>query len=155
MGTRSVVGYKTPTGFKGVYVHWDGYPEHMMTALYELLRRDGYEHVCRVLVEEHPNGWSSIDPFEEEEDPDKWASHIRPLKYWGRFYQEDIVDHYFYDLEEARESWCEYAYIISANDGEPVTIHPYDLMNAFNTIDKVEVLCDHAYDSYCANCGVN
>ena len=155
MGTRSVVGYATPTGFKGVYVHWDGYPEHMVPMLYELLRRDGYEHVCKVLVDEHPNGWSLINAFQEDEEPDKWAPHIHVLKYWGRFYQEDIVDRFFETLSEARESMCEYAYIISANDGEPVTIHPYDLMDSLNTIDKVEVLCDHEYDSYCANCGVN
>ena len=29
MGTRSFIAVKTPTGFRGVYCHWDGYLEHV------------------------------------------------------------------------------------------------------------------------------
>ena len=156
MGTRSAVFRQTENGLEGCYVHWDGYPEHMVGALYELLRRDGYETVCRTLIDEAPNGWSSINPFQEDEPVDAMAPHIIAKKYWGRYYKEDIADRPMSSLTEARDSMCEYAYILVGSDADYVSIEAYDLYeNMEEPMTCTKVLCDHEYDSYCPNCGLS
>lgn len=59
MGTRSAVGFTTATGFKGRYVHFDGYPSYMTHQLATIVRRDGAPHALHVLTAQH-HGWSSI-----------------------------------------------------------------------------------------------
>lgn len=44
MSTRSVVGYERENGtVEGTYVHWDGYPEHMIPALTKRFEEIGFE----------------------------------------------------------------------------------------------------------------
>lgn len=151
MATRSVVARLTESGIEGRYVHWDGYPIHMMTALYELIRRDGYETVTRILLDEH-DGWSSINPFQE--DDEETLGHVETLEYWGKYYTDTPNEPFFTTLSEAYDAWAEYVYIIVAEGEQPVEIRCYR-QDTEDPIQVVQVLCDHEYDSYCANCGVD
>lgn len=51
-------------GFRGVYHHWDSYPEGLGATLYDLyhtvFNRD-LDRMLRVLIDEHPAGWSTIN----------------------------------------------------------------------------------------------
>jgi hypothetical protein len=60
MSTRSCVAIPQGDGWKGRYVHSDGYPEHMVPTLLNLIRRKGVERVQNVLVNWNP-GWSYLD----------------------------------------------------------------------------------------------
>lgn len=60
MSTRSCVAIPTADGgWKGRYVHFDGYPEHMLPALNDLISRKGLDRVIDVLINWNP-GWASI-----------------------------------------------------------------------------------------------
>ena len=59
MSTRSVVARQRGDGFKGRYIHLDGYPSGVGARLYELCNTLGAEQTLKVLTEDH-YGWSSI-----------------------------------------------------------------------------------------------
>lgn len=61
MGTRSIVYARTESGIKGVYVHWDGYPEGRLPVLSALIGRDGVSKVVCTLLG-RPSGWSHLSP---------------------------------------------------------------------------------------------
>lgn len=64
MSTRSVVARRTEDGgFKGRYVHLDGYPSGVGATVEALIRRDGAQRVVQVITEEN-YGWSSLDETE-------------------------------------------------------------------------------------------
>lgn len=154
MGTRSVVARHVADGeFDGRYVHWDGYPAHMMNVLHEFIRRDGYETTCRVLLDEH-FGWSSLNPFQQEGE-ETFGSHIVSKEYWGNYYNDTPDEPFIKTVDEAMKCGAEYLYILVAKDNDPVEIHGYTLFDGITPIDVKQVLCDHEYDSYCGNCGVD
>jgi hypothetical protein len=64
MATRSIVAAHTEKGVRGVYVHWDGYPEARIPVLTELLARDGVGKVVATIMGT-PAGWSSLDPTQK------------------------------------------------------------------------------------------
>lgn len=53
-------------GWKGRYVHWDGYPEGVGRALAKIVQRDGYDTAVKVLTQDH-YGWSSVTGEEHQE----------------------------------------------------------------------------------------
>lgn len=65
MGTRSIVYARTESGIKGVYVHWDGYPEGRLPVLSALIGRDGVSKVVCTLLG-RPSGWSHLKPSQDE-----------------------------------------------------------------------------------------
>lgn len=67
MGTRSVVAVPHEDSWRGRYVHWDGYPDHMVPVFQRLVRRDGLAIVQWTLTEDF-YGWSCIDA-EGDRDP--------------------------------------------------------------------------------------
>lgn len=67
MGTRSVVAVPTANGgWRGRYVHWDGYPSGVGSALAKIVQRDGYETAVRTLTQDH-YGWSSVNGEDAQE----------------------------------------------------------------------------------------
>jgi hypothetical protein len=67
MGTRSAIAIRTEDGgFKGRYVHWDGYPDGVGRAVRQIIERDGREKALEVLLEDH-YGWSTVDGEEEQD----------------------------------------------------------------------------------------
>lgn len=63
MSTRSCVAIPQGDGWKGRYVHSDGYPEHMLPTLLDLIARKGVDRVVDVLLNWNP-GWSFIGSYE-------------------------------------------------------------------------------------------
>jgi hypothetical protein len=63
MSTRSCVAIPQGDGWKGRYVHSDGYPEHMVPTLLDLIARKGVDRVRDVLINWNP-GWSFIGSYE-------------------------------------------------------------------------------------------
>jgi hypothetical protein len=60
MGTRSVVAIPQGDSWKGRFVHWDGYPAGVGSALGELVERDGLEKVIATIVTGKNYSWSSL-----------------------------------------------------------------------------------------------
>jgi hypothetical protein len=63
MSTRSCVAIPQGDGWKGRYVHSDGYPEHMVPTLLDLIARKGVDRVRDVLINWNP-GWSFVGSYE-------------------------------------------------------------------------------------------
>lgn len=71
MGTRSVIARQEGDGFKGRYCHWDGYPSHMVPALWNVVAQTFASDVnaaLRVLIEDN-YGWLSIDERASANEP--------------------------------------------------------------------------------------
>ena len=64
MGTRATVGYKTVHANKemvvGTYIHYDGYPDHTLVQLVEIIKRDGIQTALDTIVH-GAKGWSILD----------------------------------------------------------------------------------------------
>ena len=60
MSTRSCVAIKHEVGWRGRYIHMDGYPSGVGVELIKILARDGYDKAVTILLEQH-YGWSSLD----------------------------------------------------------------------------------------------
>lgn len=65
MATRGAIARRTGEHtFTGIYHHWDSYPEGLGKTLFELyngfFKRD-LDAMLRVLLDEHPAGWSTIN----------------------------------------------------------------------------------------------
>ncbi|MGH2480637.1 MAG: hypothetical protein ACRDHW_13365 [Ktedonobacteraceae bacterium] len=63
MSTRSVIARPYRSGIQGRYCHWDGYPSGVGKTLYRLNQghfQGDTVALVRVLIDEHPAGWSFI-----------------------------------------------------------------------------------------------
>lgn len=63
MGTRSIVAEPHGDGFRGRYVHWDGYPSGVGASLFEAYRtrfEGDHEAMTLYLIDEEPVGWSVL-----------------------------------------------------------------------------------------------
>ena len=121
MGTRSVIAIPTETGWKGRYVHWDGYPEHMVPEYLRLVAEKGVERCIDVLINWNA-GWSSItsNPVIDGMTNDGRFKAVSDYgiayttKKMNFFGQPDYQQASFADWQtsEDTESWCEYAYVL-------------------------------------------
>ncbi|MBI2836125.1 MAG: hypothetical protein HYX85_00325 [Chloroflexi bacterium] len=63
MSTRGVIARQKGDTFEGRYHHWDSYPSGLGKALWDTYHsgfKGNLEEMLRVLVDEHPAGWSTI-----------------------------------------------------------------------------------------------
>ena len=61
MSTRGVIArWSKDGGFVGRYHHWDSYPSGLGKTLYEWAQRMPLDRMLRLLLDEHPAGWSTI-----------------------------------------------------------------------------------------------
>ena len=120
MATRSCIVRTSDNGstFKGVYHHWDGYPEGLGQTLLSLyvghFRRD-LSAMLRFLIDDHPAGWSTInggdfnvEPGFDGDGPQCYCHGVRSEEAW------EVTE------ENASGSGCEYAY---AFDEENETLY--------------------------------
>ena len=63
MSTRSCVAIPQGDGWKGRYVHSDGYPDHMLPTLMDLVQRKGLDRTIDVLINWN-GGWSFVGTYE-------------------------------------------------------------------------------------------
>lgn len=75
MATHSTIGYETPDGgYVGVYVHYDGYPQHMLPRVREMSWDAVATEVSRAILQ---GGGRSLErgvlrTFGEHRDPNEW-----------------------------------------------------------------------------------
>jgi len=90
MSTRSTVGIKSGNGFMAIYIHYDGYPEHMLANL--------------------PNNMSDISDMISQGDGSVIEDGVviknvndyeGPKKYHSKFNW----------LDSMKQSWCEWYYL--------------------------------------------
>lgn len=116
MGTRSVVARPTEDGgWKGRYIHWDGYPEGVGESLRLIIERDGLEAAARVLMDEH-YGWSTVTGATEVELPEYMDDgRFVAVPGYGVAYTteqgQSSPDDWFTD-KTIGDSWCEWAYVL-------------------------------------------
>ena len=63
VSTRGVIARQKGDAFEGRYHHWDSYPSGLGKALWELAHNEfkgDIEGMLRILIDEHPAGWSTI-----------------------------------------------------------------------------------------------
>ncbi|MBI2851969.1 MAG: hypothetical protein HYX84_02530 [Chloroflexi bacterium] len=63
MSTRGAIARQKGDTFEGRYHHWDSYPTGLGKALWDVYHeqfQDNLDEMLRVLIDEHPAGWSSI-----------------------------------------------------------------------------------------------
>jgi len=115
MGTRSIVALPEGAhGFKGRYIHWDGYPEGVGASLVEILKRDGGNAVDVLIHENY--GWSNLDPDKDDTLPDMYQDgRFKAVPGYGVAYttvENQSSPDDWHTRENAEESWCEWAYVI-------------------------------------------
>jgi hypothetical protein len=128
MGTRSCVAIAEGDGFRGKYVHWDGYPTYMGKTLHTLVNERGLDEVQRVMVHESA-GFSCLDPRKTELDDYEGDGRFMVVPGFGIGYNPDSeqgdVDDWitpFHNDESKRDSWgTAWAYVLS--DGGLVVYH--------------------------------
>lgn len=58
MSTRALIAVKTPTGYKGVYHHYDG--DALREPIFYFIECLGTEGAVEHIIDQHPGGWSSL-----------------------------------------------------------------------------------------------
>ena len=72
MATRGCIARMTPEGFRGVYHHWDSYPDGLGSQLLHLLAvrfRGDVGGMLRFLIDDHPSGWSTVCADDIDAEP--------------------------------------------------------------------------------------
>lgn len=123
MSTRSVCAVPTATGFRGRYVHSDGYPSHMVPTYLALVARDGLPAVLKKITEDR-YGWSQLNPNQPDISGIEIAER-KPGGYASRFpydspeYMADIFALMYSDGRFANEPGYGIAYTTVADQSSP------------------------------------
>lgn len=94
MSTRGVIARQNGDGFTGRYHHWDSYPAGLGATLYQWAQRMPLDQMLKVLIDEHPAGWSTIvntDPslppgYVDQCDPERRCV-VCGMKVWEHYRQ--------------------------------------------------------------------
>jgi len=127
MSTRAIIARATKSGFKGVYHHWDGYPQELGASLFALYNGHFAKDLARMLrylIDEHPAGWSTINGADFTQPPgfEENGFHTTgPNCYChgGRHEKGSKLTH-----KTASGCGCEWAYVFSA-PGRVATLEVY------------------------------
>lgn len=89
MSTRGAIARTPDVGvtFKGVYHHWDSYPEGLGATLFELYRGEFQKDLpkmLRTLIDGHPAGWSTINNKDFTQEPGYNAHGAQPCVTCGK-----------------------------------------------------------------------
>lgn len=80
MSTRSVVAYPVGDGWRGRYVHSDGYPAGVGATLVRLVKRDGLETVLRKITQDR-YGWATLN----DDQPNITGVRVSPSATFGTY----------------------------------------------------------------------
>jgi len=108
MGTRSIVAIPEGDGWKGRYVHWDGYPMGVGKNIWNIVQRDGLDKAVQTLVYDN-NAWSSIGYLAD--DNPEWVTSAELVPGYGIANPED-TDWWIHATDDDK-SWCEWFYVAS------------------------------------------
>lgn len=93
MATRSVVGYVREDGVvRGAYVHNDGYPEHMLEAVWHKLQKLGFEGIKKWIdAGVEGQGYSTVNSDPYNDGDELWLKDIDEEAYGYTVYEEGVV----------------------------------------------------------------
>lgn len=133
MSTRAVIAQAHGDTWEGRYHHFDGYPRGLGKQLYEVYGQIGLERMKKLLLEEHPAGWSTIlecdinatpgyrELVRHDGEPTRWTPEhdAWELTQGPRCYcHGDRHDTENWLITPDDETWCEWAYVLG--EKEPV-----------------------------------
>jgi hypothetical protein len=103
-------------GIRGVYVHWDGYPEGRLPVLRALIERDGVSRVVMTIMGQ-PSGWSSLSPdtFEPQAPGHNGEERFTTVPGYGVQYKPHPIqgnEHYWTPADAPGDYGDEFIYII-------------------------------------------
>jgi hypothetical protein len=125
MSTRgAIVRFTGDNTFTGVYHHWDSYPDGLGKTLFNLRRNffhNDTEAMLKVLIDEHPAGWSTINNKDFNLEPGfnelsnsktDATKEKRPECYCHGDRHEPATT---INERSIKTSWCAYAYAFKDN----------------------------------------
>ena len=147
MSTRGAIARLTnvlPLRFAGRYHHWDAYPSGLGRTLWNLyhghFQRD-LNSMLRVLIDEHPAGWSSINgtSFTLTSGFHEWEPGIEPTDRPQCYCHGDRHEEEWLVTEEnAAGSGVEWAYVFTSvgarNPTREGSIQRYDTMLVLSSL---------------------
>lgn len=113
MSTRSVVAYRTESGWRGRYIHFDGYPEYMNPALSAIVARDGFDKAKAILCDEH-RSWSQVDPNTALQGAESLGDRGVAVYGYGITYTDELDDFYYTEATPLAP-WIEYLHILETD----------------------------------------
>ena len=106
MGTRSFIGIQNEDeSIRYVYCHWDGYPSH-----------NGK------ILNEHYTDRKKVDKLLDGGDMSVLNEDITDVEYYNQMRGQDpdndaaLVDNMVVFLEDIKNSWCEWVYILNKHN---------------------------------------
>jgi hypothetical protein len=72
MSTRGAIARAVADGFEGRYHHWDSYPTALGKTLWDLYHgffQHDLDIMLKVLIDDHPAGWSTINGADFSKEP--------------------------------------------------------------------------------------
>jgi len=122
--------------FKGVYHHWDGYPDGLGKTLFDLRNnhfKGKTDAMLKVLIDEHPAGWSTINGADfnipagyieqyPENDKDKELYDKTPKCYCHGDRHEEAKE---INQKNASDCGCEYVYAFTPDGKRMIVLSSY------------------------------
>lgn len=115
MSTRSVIAIPDgKTGFRGRFVHWDGYPRGVGQSLRSIILRDGMEKAIRTLIVEY-HAWETVDAYNSQAVPEYMdaAGFVAVTGYGIAQVPQPGSENVW--IERDTETWCEWAYVLRSD----------------------------------------
>lgn len=155
MSTRAAIARPNGDGFLGRYHHWDGYPQGLGQTLYELAQSNEKRHamelpptpwngdveqMLKVLIDDHPAGWSTINGADFSLLPGfiEMGSPLVPCV----ICQQDQNAHLCqYDKNHGEPKPCK--------AGQPATLYNEHLGHVFEPEPKAQALAQALPQCYC------
>ena len=134
LSTRAVIAVRIgDVGIKGVYHHFDGYPDGLGSSLYDIVDLYGYDFVKENLIDAHPSGWSSI--LEYLDDGGECYCHSNRDGVLSDVRLPQYVEDWKINVEELfDDGWIEYVYIVEPDDTITSYVNAWD--SNFSTFVK-------------------
>ncbi|WP_327255390.1 hypothetical protein [Streptomyces sp. NBC_01244] len=121
LATRSCIARPTPTGFEGIYVHWDGYPTHhlpLLLAAHQFRFKGDIEAMARFLVDSPEVSWDHLGADLLTDAPEPVQQRLgngydacRPTTGLVTL-DGSPVQRMTFDEVSAQESWLSWAYVL-------------------------------------------
>jgi len=116
MATRGVIARETKNGFKGRYHHWDSYPSGLGKTLWNLYHgyfKRNLRRMLKVLIDEHPAGWSTIVDKDFSLQPKFIEGEIQSKRPRCRCHGDRHEKDLEITEENASRYGCEWAYVFN------------------------------------------
>ncbi len=119
MGTRSIIAIPdAECGWKGRYVHYDGYPTGVGAQVWAMVMRSGLTETIKVLTEDH-HSWSSLTTATEQNETSARLDYPF-IAGWGEPHVDGNPDAWV--IADGDKWGCEWAYLLTPQGMEVMSI---------------------------------